>query len=369
MMVGTLFLYNILLIISVLCVVRSNHKYGYMQLAKWRNLYFLFPIVIFVFTFGLRYDVGMDFFNYKDSFELGDNEKFEWLYASVSRILQYLNASFYLFLSILVLVYFCFLYKSLGHIAVIAPYCIFFFFCLGPFTFQLNGIRQAISFAIFLYAIRFIEQRNFFLYLILVILASGIHAFSMILLPCYFLNGISKKEIPFSIIMFCYIFSCLFGENLLGRTVEILLGNSDYLKLAGYGSYLETLGENKMTFNSGIGMKILQFMDILVLFYYPKVWKIFETRFNLYFLLFFIGLLLYNIVGLDLLGNRAIYCFISIRFIVYGYLMYYLLRNIKKNKIHLFIALMIFLLSYMYFIASILGSANGCSPYQNILFV
>lgn len=368
-MIGTLIFYNILLGVSMLCAVKSNHQYGYVQFAKWNNPYFLFPVAIFIFSFGLRYDVGIDFFNYKDSFESGDNEKFEWLYAWLSRMLQYFDSSFYVFLSILVFVYFSFLYKSLEYIAIIAPYCLFFFFCLGPFTFQLNGIRQAITFATFLYAIRFIEQRRFFPYLILVIISSGIHAFSLILLPCYFLNTISKKQIPFSIIVSCYILSFLFGEQLLSHTVEILLGNSDYLKLAGYGSYLEALGENKMSFNSGIGMRILQFMDIITLFYYSKVWNVFRDRFNLYFLLFFIGLLLYNVVGLDLLGNRAIYCLISVRFIVYGYLISYLLRNAVKSRQNLFIALVIFLLSYMYFTASILGAANGCSPYQNILFL
>ena len=167
----------------------------------------------------------------------------------------------------------------------------------------------------------------------------------------------------------CYIFSFLFGERLLSHIVEMLLNNSDYLKFAGYGSYLETLGENKMSFNSGIGMKILQFMDIILLCYYPKLWNVFKGRFNLYFLLFFIGLILYNIVGLDLLGNRAIYCLISVRFIVYGYLASYLLQQAINHRKNLFFALVILLLSYMYFTASILGSANGCSPYQNVLFL
>lgn len=364
-MIQTIVFYNFLVFLSLFCAVKNRCK----NVIGWNNPYFVYPLFILVISMALRYNVGIDYLNYKYSFDHNDNEKFELLYRLVSECLYNAGFSFYCLLALIAFVYFYFLYKSFGHISRLFPYCLFFFFCLGPFMFQMNGMRQALTFAIFLYSIRYIISRNFLLYFVYIILAAGIHSFALILLPCYLLNRFELKKLSLSCILIIYIISFLFGESVLSKIVELLINSSESLKVLGYGSYIADLGDNKMTYNSGIGIRILQSMDIILLCHYSRLWKFFKNnQFNIYFFLFFIGLILYNIVGLDLLGNRAIYCFISIRFILYGYLLYYWF-NISGQKYYVrlcFISLFVGL-SYLYFLASIIGSANGCSPYQTIL--
>lgn len=368
-MVQTILFYNLLVILSLFCSAKNNVICQSGRLFKWNNPYFVYPLLILVISMGLRYNVGIDFLNYKYSFDQNENEKFELLYRLVSEVLYNAGFSFYSLLTLIAFVYFYFLYKSFEPISKIFPYCLFFFFCLGPFTFQMNGMRQALTFALFLYSIRYINNKHFLLYLTFILLAAGIHAFALILLPCYLLNRISSKKISLMHMWILYVLSFLFGEFFLSYILELLVNSSDMLKVLGYGSYIENLGESKMTYNSGIGMRIIQLMDVIVLCHYSRMWYAFRNyQFNTYFFLFYIGLIAYNIVSLDLLGNRAIYCLISIRFIIYGYLLYYWFKISRQNKYVriCFISLFV-LLSYLYFLASIVGSANGCSPYQTLL--
>ena len=321
----------------------------------------IIPVILITFLLGNRYNVGIDFPTYKFDYEHNNVEKYEIIYRIISEFLWTNGFSFYVLLSCTVMVYYLFYYASFKEIRYIFPYCILFFMAFGPFTFLLNGIRQAISFSIFLYSIQYIWKNNFYKYSLLIVIATGIHSFSLILLPLFLLRYVNFDKLKVIHLLVAYILTLIIGDSLFERIIAISI---DELKSIGYGVYINSLGDNKMTYGTGIGMAIMQSIDIVMLLYFNKMKSEFlNTPFSIYFGIYFIGLLSYNVVGLDLLGNRAIYCFISVRFIVAGFMLYYLIKNYFTSPVHKIITCYLFFSSILLYIANVNGSQNGCSPF------
>ena len=356
-------LYSLLLIMMLYFSFMRNKRNLTLCHNQVNYLYDVVPIFLLTLILGNRYDVGLDFHSYKYAFEHNDNKQFEFLYRTISEFLWNNGFSFYTLLSLTVLVYFIFFYLSFKEYKYLLPYCILFFMSFGPFTFLLNGIRQAITFSIFIYSIKYIHQKSFCRFLILILIATGIHSFSLILLPLYVLIYLDFNKIKVPFLISTYILTFLVGDIVFGIVIEILLGE---LKTIGYGAYIENFGEEKMTYGTGLGILLMKSIDIILILYFDKLKDYFKnTSYSIIFFIYFLGLLLYNIVGLDLLGNRAIYCLISMRFIVAGYLLYYLTRKKYYHcSINRYVTTYLVVSSLMLFIANIRGGANGCSPFQ-----
>jgi len=71
---------------------------------------------------------------------------------------------------------------------------LFLFIVLGFYFSTFNGIRQWIAIAVFIYSFKYIKEKQFFKYLICIIISSLFHITAILLIPVYFLFEINIKD-------------------------------------------------------------------------------------------------------------------------------------------------------------------------------
>lgn len=249
----------------------------------------------FIFIFcALRFDVGYDYSMYYQLIE----GKMKWFYDQINRI-EYLPrqliffskfTGFYQFFFIstsFLIVYF--FYKSIKENSLDKWLSTLIFISFPLFFFMsLSVVRQYIVVAIIFYSFKYIKQRKFWIYLLVIVLCFFIHKSSILGLPIYFLYGnfINKK-----IIVFIYILS-FFSSEILAFLIQLFLGE--------YSKYLVTIsGEG--------GNLILIFFQVLGLCLIPLVYNFrdrYDKDFNFYLLSYFIGLFIW--ASLSKFGHAGI---------------------------------------------------------------
>lgn len=116
---------------------------------------------------------------------------------------------------------------------------IIMYICLGFFTFSFSGIRQSIALAITFYSFKYIEERRFIKFLLLVVLATTFHKTAIIFLPAYFLYPIKIKG---KHIMVIFILLALI--NLFKSRIYSLI----YYLYRGYSPIIEDTGAYTLLF-------------------------------------------------------------------------------------------------------------------------
>lgn len=229
-------------------------------------LYWLaFLMIVFI---GLRGNSGADTLNYINFFEEYTDSLWDW--KGVEK--QYLEYGFY-YLSVLIksvfdnihLYFLCIsfltislLVKSLKNYCLlpIFGFCVYFMRFL--LTRDMNQIRQALSIAIVIYALKFLVDRNTRKYIWMSLLAVTIHYSAIIILPfalLYQIKGSYKKT------LFILIFSGVTGY-ILGAILKRILISTDFAILLTY------VGDE----NLGIYNPVIYYQSLLCLafFYFEK---------------------------------------------------------------------------------------------------
>lgn len=202
------------------------------------NAYGLFVALSFFPLFvisAIRYGIGTDyFFTYAPMFQHlvnGDH------LSNIDPGYYFLNRFVILFtkdyagIFIVTSFLFCFfMYKAIFEQSTNPVYSILLLLLTTFYFSSLNGVRQAISIAMFFYAIKFIKQKKFVKYLIIILLASTIHLSALIFLPAYFFNRIRIRPLV-GIILLLIETACL----TLTRTVIFFMAEKTK-----YAYYLET---------------------------------------------------------------------------------------------------------------------------------
>lgn len=99
---------------------------------------------------------------------------------------------------------------------------LFFFITLGNFLFVFTGIRQAIAMSICLLSLPYIEKRKVVPFVLIVLLASGIHHSAIIFLPTYFLSQrkINSNNLILTVVV--TVIAYFFYDNLLQVANDIV---------------------------------------------------------------------------------------------------------------------------------------------------
>lgn len=192
----------------------------------------IIPIVYTLFI-GLRHtSIGTDTLTYYEHYYTYGRwgcyfvePGFDW----INRVMYGMGYNANAFFIVLAAITSLFLYLSLNKLKegyTIAAFCMY----LLTFSFLINGMRQGIACAIFLYSCNFIITRRPLIYLLLILLASSFHASAIILLPLYFLKDYSFPKEVYVIIyvlsfigVFTNISSYLPRLELFGRDYSIHL--------------------------------------------------------------------------------------------------------------------------------------------------
>ena len=114
-----------------------------------------------------------------------------------------------------------------------------------------------------------------------------------------------------------------------------------------YANYLGIMNEWEMEGGSGIGLFLLHLVDIILILNSSVLFNKYKLeRFDIYFRIYFVGTIIANIAGVNMLLSRLPFCFTSMKIIVAGFFMFHVLSIWKypgflKSKLS-FIILMIF---------------------------
>lgn len=226
--------------------------------------------VIYTLFIGLRgKNVGVDTHTYYDGYYIFGR----WGYDFIEIGYDWLNRFFYslgwgansLFLAMAGISCF-FFYLSLerlkGKYYTIAAFFIYLF----TFTFLVNGMRQGVAVAVFMYAYKFIEERKWFYYIPCILFASLFHTSVLLLLPIYLLN---QYHLSGKIYVYIYILSLIgLFVDLSPYLPQIELGNRDY---SGYATDVKIETPSSLGFIVTTVLNIILFVLILKNQLYKKI--------------------------------------------------------------------------------------------------
>lgn len=195
----------------------------------------LIAFIILTLLAILRYDFGNDYASYRIAF---DKIHMGWSSPFEDQILfNFLNAitpNFYLFIAITSVLTIYPVYKLLS-LCVEEKYAWIgvLVYCINPYLFlmSLSAIRQSVATGMFIVACYFGYKRKPIPYLIIVLLASLVHASAIILLPFYFIaNDRKMGKVQVLIIITVFLILLVSGDvfnDLMEKFIE-MFDNTQY---------------------------------------------------------------------------------------------------------------------------------------------
>ena len=303
--------------------------------------YLVFIILFFSLMMGFRYDVGTDYFSYQEGYIYNfDVGKGEVLFIGIRELFNYLKLHYSIYFSFLAFLNISFFVLAFKRNAFVIPLLLFFLLTNGDWIFWMNGIRQAIAMCIWIYALNFIEKKQFWLYLFYCLLAIGFHTSAVILIPLYWVLKNGRDFFKNSKIQLILFAGAFFIQYLFGSFLEQIEPVIDFYQseLSG-GSYVYTTERFKeeasaVIAGSGIAYSFKILLSVIVIIYSTKLKKYYNNKwFTIMYFLFFIGLLTENIFppGSVVLTRPFRYFFIF-KGILYAYFVYYLIKSNSKNN-------------------------------------
>lgn len=213
-------------------------------------------IVVSVF----RYEVGIDwnvvyapyFYYIKHGIAQFSEDGFNLIYRT---LYHFTDDPWYLFAVVGLLtnvLFFAAIYKQSDDVFL----SVLLYFTMSYYFQSLNQIRQMLAMAIFVYALRYVRERKFIRYCLLILLACTIHRSSVIYFPIYFLYG-WKSTVKRSLL--------LMGASIVGLPVlqKIIIPIILHTK---YGWYLDSAfseaGFYKLGFLAMFGYLMLHLLHL-----------------------------------------------------------------------------------------------------------
>lgn len=183
---------------------RILNKQGKRSLKDYKqiisNILCVLAILIATLVAGLRYGVGTDFFNYQDRFNhyieypniniKRSNVGFGILIKAILLVTQNSQVLFIVTAFIINTLIILFIRKN----TKLYDVGFYLFICLYFYCSSLNIMRQWISIAIFLYALKYAYDNKFIKYIIATLIATSFHITSLIMIPLYFLFRIKLNK-------------------------------------------------------------------------------------------------------------------------------------------------------------------------------
>lgn len=179
--------------------------------ANYKN-YTIFICLLAVLVMGLRHrHIGVDTTFYVSRFRVMDyydsfgayceeylvekkflfSETGYWLFcwvlhwfSSEEQFLIFVHAA------VVTILVFRFIYKHVDNV----PLGVMSYLCLGQYTFNMTGMRQAMAMSLCLMAVTYIKERRFKAFLLMVLVAMQFHKTAIAFLPAYFLPWVIEKR-------------------------------------------------------------------------------------------------------------------------------------------------------------------------------
>jgi transmembrane protein EpsG len=339
-------------------------------------------VVIFVFIAGLRYETGVDWRAYTASFDALPALDVALSNNRMDEIFETLDVGYYLFNSFVKMfgggIQVVFFYMSLLSTVLLIKnlryysnyvltglliYYPFFFF-----VFDMSGIRQCLTIQIFFYAIRFIDQKRFWKFFSIIILATTVHWSTFLLFPFYFLiNHTASKKFTislFAVTIIIFTFQIKWLGSIMGDVlVQLNFATKIADKVDAYTTkeiYAFTRKWDLYTVFNFIRIAFVVFLSIRFKDILSERVKHFTLLYNLILTELFVFFCLYEFTEIS---ERMRYYFLISEVILISNVIYCFKSTIFKHVYFLLFLVVLFLNSYPFLLN--LKSTVAYHPYQN----
>ena len=284
----------------------------------------LIALLLFAVVCGVRYGVGMDYFSYLKIFTYNNTDRLEPGFAWVVSTLHNMGLHYSWFFGTVAFLQMFFVFQRFKNDKWLLAFIVFAFMSIQYLSWM-NGLRQIISVAIFIYAIEFIRKREWLKYYLCVLLAFLFHKSAILLALVYplFVGEWYKKEWSVKLQVVGVVTSLFLGNLMMSIQNAVFGALNNYLVMLEYDHYSEY--EHMGDSTKGLGFYLMFFLVLMAIRYNNKMKLEFrETSFSIFYSLFYLGYIYGNLVIGSIVLARPNYYFVGLNFIVIGYLMKYL---------------------------------------------
>ncbi|HBY86121.1 MAG TPA: hypothetical protein DEO86_09620 [Colwellia sp.] len=269
--------------------------------------FFLFiPFLIAAVFAGLRYDVGIDYQSYVDNFNYilkGYPSDFEFINKLIIELIHSVGGDVQVYFMFCAVLTNFFVYHFIKkHSQSVITSSVLYFFITFFFFASLNGVRQYLAIAIFLFSLRYILSKEIYKYAFIIVCASLFHTSAILFLPLYFIIGRKYSTVElcmygglafvFLVIALQYLAGMLFHTSYLTQvnqtTPRALLIGFSFINI-----YLIFLVKNtSKEVNLFRNLLFISLVLIILVLFYPQ-FSMGLMRLNGYFLFALIPMLSY----------------------------------------------------------------------------
>lgn len=312
---------------------------SYIGRAKSQWKYMVYAIALYALVFGVRYGVGVDFFNYMHNYLAytttsggwSISQAFEPGFAFINKALSAFHAHYTVFFGVIAFLQVYFSFLAFKRESRLYPYLIFTFMVLAQWLTYSNGLRQIMAVSFWIWAIKFLAERKPWHYYIAVALAFSMHSSAIMLVifyPLYHWKDCWIKNIKVQFV--------LLAISLVLMKVDIiqnLMQNIDtVIQMTRYDDYLqqEKATQIHSVAQIGVGFAVTLLTIILIILFSNKTRAFVKSRyFDVAYDLFIIGVCLKYIFINSMMFSRINYYFINLLFIIAAYTLHYAHHNNK----------------------------------------
>lgn len=327
----------------------------------FRFFYFLSFMILFLLA-AIRYYVGTDYTSYSvkltNDILFNTENKTEILFKLLTRFsVITLGSTQWIFVISSFLVTF-FVYKAIADQTNNLGMGVFLFVFTTFFGFSLNGIRQAIATSIFLYALKFIRDKNMLKYFLWIFIAFCFHKSAALYFVVYFFNyfEVPRNRAVFAT-GFMTVFVYFFRDNV--RQFIYLMVN----KFTNYGRYFGSKFENVLTSIDNYFLLLNALIMLLIWVYISYRAEDSERNEKLKVYIWLQVLLtIFSAISFAIPNAvRIFYMLIPVQIIMIPNI----LNSIENRNIRLISAgVMISCYSYLFYYFTIFANFNGTLPYE-----
>jgi len=310
----------------------------------------IIPMIYFSLIFGMRYGVGVDHLSYLNTYLNGEGkDRFEPGFRWLMSLFQNNGIHFSWFFGTVAFLQIFFFLLAFKSERFLFPFLGFVLIAGGYFLGWMNAIRQDLAACIFIYALKYIESKKWWLYLFWCTIAFLFHKSAVILIPLYPLLKNSRdffKSISFQIIIIAFSLIIYFLnvplEKIIFPKIETIIS------WLGYSTYTPERSETMVIkMNTGIGFLLATFINVIIVLYSNKLKKFYNSnRFIIIYNLYFVGTLAQLLFVESVIFARPFRYFNCFGLVLSSYLLYYLYKKSKTpiNIIIFFAFLWIYIL-------------------------
>jgi len=367
---GSFIVYNLLLVASIWLLGFKSRALITKESYQVKGLITKDYVFLFLLTcvVALRYDVGKDWQGYVEIYNFYGKNDYNVNYGTIEIGFRYLNWIFgtlnlgheILFGVIAFISWMLILRSTESHLKYLF---IVFLFLDGHFFWSMSGIRQFLVMSLWLFSIKYIRDKQLFLFSICLLFGALFHLSALLLFPLYFIRDslIGNIRIWYILYAITFVAGILeIGPDIVQKSLFSVLD-----KLPLYSKSVNVyLGQEfaANTVKIGFGFIWQSLVNIYIFIYSRRVMQE-NPDYRLYFILFFIGICLFNLTYTVNIINRFSGYLLILRplclALIIGSQINY--RPMRAQ------ALIVIMLYWIFFLSLIYNSASQCAPYKILI--